>query len=81
MSSAINAALRRNAEYAVTLLRTNFEGPALLLGMLAERLVARGSGTIVGISSVAGDRGRARNYIYASAKAGLPHSSPGSATV
>jgi short-subunit dehydrogenase len=31
----------------------------------------RGSGTIIGISSVAGDRGRASNYIYGSAKAGF----------
>ena len=32
---------------------------------------ARRSGTIIGISSVAGDRGRATNYIYGSAKAGF----------
>jgi short-subunit dehydrogenase len=31
----------------------------------------RGSGTIIGISSVAGDRGRSTNYIYGSAKAGF----------
>ncbi|MFK7924061.1 MAG: SDR family NAD(P)-dependent oxidoreductase, partial [Bacteroidia bacterium] len=31
----------------------------------------RGSGKIIGISSVAGDRGRASNYLYGSAKAGL----------
>ena len=60
-----------DSEYAAMLLRSNFEGPALLLGMLAERLLARGSGTIVGISSVAGDRGRAGNYVYGSAKAGF----------
>ena len=52
-------------------LRANFEGPALLLGALAERFEARGSGTLVGISSVAGERGRASNYVYGSAKAGL----------
>ncbi len=56
---------------AVTVLRSNFEGPAILLGILAERFVARGSGTLVGISSVAGDRGRASNYVYGSAKAGF----------
>ena len=32
---------------------------------------ARGSGAIIGISSVAGDRGRASNFIYGSAKAGF----------
>ena len=52
-------------------LRTNFEGPALFLQIIAEHFKARGSGTIIGISSVAGDRGRASNYIYGSAKAGF----------
>ncbi len=57
--------------HATTVLRTNFEGPALLLGLVAERFVARGSGTIVGVSSVAGDRGRGSNYVYGAAKAGF----------
>jgi hypothetical protein len=57
--------------HATTMLRTNFEGPALLLGLVAERFVARGSGTIVGVSSVAGDRGRGSNYVYGAAKAGF----------
>ncbi|GEO16335.1 SDR family oxidoreductase [Microvirga aerophila] len=57
--------------HATLVLRTNFEGPALLLGLFAERFAARGSGTLVGVSSVAGDRGRASNYVYGSAKAGF----------
>lgn len=57
--------------HAQKILRTNFEGPALLLGMFAERFAARGSGAIVGVSSVAGDRGRGSNYVYGAAKAGL----------
>jgi decaprenylphospho-beta-D-erythro-pentofuranosid-2-ulose 2-reductase len=57
--------------HATTILRTNFEAPALFLGMMASRFAARGSGTIVGVSSVAGDRGRASNYVYGSAKAGF----------
>jgi decaprenylphospho-beta-D-erythro-pentofuranosid-2-ulose 2-reductase len=58
-------------EHATTIMRSNFEGPALMLGLFAERFLARGSGTIVGVSSVAGDRGRASNYVYGSAKAGF----------
>jgi len=57
--------------HAVTVMRSNYEGPALILGLLAERFMARGSGIIIGISSVAGDRGRASNYVYGSAKAGF----------
>ena len=57
--------------HATSVLRTNFEGPALLLGILAERFLARGSGTLVGVSSVAGDRGRGSNYVYGAAKAGF----------
>lgn len=57
--------------HAQKILRTNFEGPALLLGMFAERFVPRSRGAIVAVSSVAGDRGRASNYVYGAAKAGL----------
>lgn len=56
---------------AAEVMRANFEGPATLLGEIANRMEARGSGTIVGISSVAGLRGRASNYVYGSAKAGF----------
>lgn len=57
--------------HAAAIMRTQYEGPALLLGLIAERFLARGSGTIIGVSSVAGDRGRASNYVYGSAKAGF----------
>ncbi|WP_343162801.1 SDR family oxidoreductase [Paragemmobacter kunshanensis] len=56
---------------AITVMRSNYEGPASILSHLANAFAARGSGTIIGISSVAGDRGRATNYIYGSAKAGF----------
>ena len=52
-------------------IRSNFEGPASILSVIGNRFERRGSGTIVGISSVAGERGRASNYIYGSAKAGF----------
>ena len=51
--------------------RTNLMGPAALLNEIANRMEQRGSGTIVGISSVSGERGRAKNYVYGSAKAGF----------
>lgn len=51
--------------------RDNFTGPAQVLQMLAPVIEARGTGTIVGVGSVAGDRGRIGNYVYGSAKAGF----------
>ena len=56
---------------AAQVIRANFEGPASVLAHLANAMEARGAGTLVGISSVAGDRGRASNYVYGSAKAGF----------
>ncbi|MEK9702252.1 MAG: SDR family oxidoreductase [Deltaproteobacteria bacterium] len=50
---------------------SNYLGPAQLFELIAERMQKRGSGVLVGISSVAGDRGRASNYWYGSAKAGF----------
>ena len=54
---------------AARVLETNFSGAARWL-LAAARVMKRG-GTIIGISSVAGDRGRASNFVYGSAKAGL----------
>jgi hypothetical protein len=65
------AKAQTDLDHAARVMRTNFEGPALLLTLLAARLEARGSGLIVGISSVAGDRGRGSNYVYGAAKAGF----------
>jgi len=56
---------------ASLVMRSNYEGPASILAELANRFEARGSGTLVGVSSVAGERGRATNYVYGSAKAGF----------
>ncbi len=61
----------RDGAAAERVMRTNYVGPALLLGALAGRFGHRGSGVLVGVSSVAGDRGRAANYVYGSAKAGF----------
>lgn len=61
----------RDVLAAARVMRSNYEGPACILAMLANRFEARGHGTLVGISSVAGERGRATNYVYGSAKAGF----------
>ena len=53
------------------LLHANFTGTVVLCQMAAERLAARGGGTICAFSSVAGDRGRRKNYAYGASKAGL----------
>ena len=57
--------------HARSVIAANFTGPALFLGEAAERMAAAGGGAIIGIGSVAGDRGRKTNYVYGSAKAGL----------
>jgi short-subunit dehydrogenase len=49
----------------------SFTGPARFLQMLAPVMEARGGGTVVGVGSVAGDRGRLGNYVYGAAKAGF----------
>ncbi len=50
-------------------LHTNGLSVVALLTLLANRFGAQGGGSIGVISSVAGDRGRASNYVYGSAKA------------
>ncbi len=49
----------------------NFTGPATLLHMIAPHLTQRGTGAVVGVGSVAGDRGRLGNYVYGAAKSGF----------
>ena len=50
---------------------TNFTAPASLLTDIATYFESRNGGKIAVITSVAGDRGRASNYIYGAAKGGL----------
>ncbi|MDE0658672.1 MAG: SDR family NAD(P)-dependent oxidoreductase, partial [Gammaproteobacteria bacterium] len=65
------SAASENLATAEVIMRTNYTGPALLMGELANRFEQRGSGVLVGISSIAGDRGRRTNYTYGSAKSGF----------
>ncbi|MDA9281266.1 SDR family oxidoreductase [Pseudomonadales bacterium] len=50
-------------------IQTNALSTISLLTLIANRFEAKKDGTICVISSVAGDRGRASNYVYGSAKA------------
>ncbi len=50
---------------------TNATATIALLTRIAPRMQAQRQGTIAVISSVAGDRGRASNYLYGSAKAAV----------
>ena len=56
---------------ATRIINTNYTGAVSILNIVADDYAARGTGTIIGISSVAGERGRQSNYIYGSAKAGF----------
>jgi len=56
---------------AIRIINTNYTGAVSILNIVADDYAARGNGTIIGISSVAGERGRQSNYIYGSAKAGF----------
>ncbi len=56
------------AEHMIT---ANYTGVLSLLHHISNDFEQRGTGVIAGISSVAGDRGRASNYYYGSAKAGF----------
>jgi decaprenylphospho-beta-D-erythro-pentofuranosid-2-ulose 2-reductase len=64
-------AAKRDPRAAVALARTNFVGPVSVLTILAERMRARGHGSIVVLSSVAAERARQANYPYGATKAGL----------
>jgi len=65
------AEIDKNPELIEQVSTDNFSGPARLLQMIAPLIEERGSGTIVGVASVAGDRGRIGNYVYGAAKAGF----------
>jgi len=53
------------------IVEVNFSKLILLLNHFAQKLEKKGKGTIIALSSVAGERGRQSNFIYGSAKAGF----------
>lgn len=61
----------RQPQAVKRLIDVNFTGAASLLTVAACYFEEQGKGFIAGISSVAGDRGRAQNYPYGAAKGGF----------
>lgn len=66
-----NELVIKNQEETLRTIHTNYTGAVSILNIIAQQYSAQKQGTIVGISSVAGERGRQSNYIYGSAKAGF----------
>jgi len=54
---------------AEVMINTNYTGAVSILNIAAKHYIAQQKGAIIGISSVAGDRGRASKLIYGSSKA------------
>lgn len=52
-------------------INVNYTGAVSILNIISNDMEKNKNGFIVGLSSVAGDRGRKTNYIYGSAKAGF----------
>ena len=65
------AEIDANPALALTMINANLAGAISILHTLAPLLEARGAGCVVGFGSVAGDRGRIKNYVYGATKAGL----------
>jgi decaprenylphospho-beta-D-erythro-pentofuranosid-2-ulose 2-reductase len=61
----------QSVDAAVQLAEVNYVGAVSCGVALAEQLRAQGHGTIVALSSVAGERVRRSNFVYGSTKAGM----------
>ena len=69
LGDAIKA--RSDWKEAERIIQSNYTGAVSILDIVAEYYSQQKKGTIVGLSSVAGERGRQSNYHYGSAKAGF----------
>ena len=63
--------MARDHDMAVDAAQVNYTGVVSVSIPLVERMRRQGHGTIVYLSSVAGERGRASNFVYGSTKAGM----------
>lgn len=61
----------RDFSLGAKVIASNFTGAVSILSECASYFEPRKQGFIIGISSVAGDRGRQSNYVYGAAKGGL----------
>lgn len=61
----------RDFSVGAKIINSNFTGAASILSECANYFEPLKSGFIIGISSVAGDRGRQSNYVYGAAKGAL----------
>lgn len=59
-----------DGDEVLRIVQTNYTGAATSMLAASRALVAQGHGTIVLLSSVAGERARRSNYVYGSSKAG-----------
>ncbi|MBO9633773.1 MAG: SDR family oxidoreductase [Chitinophagaceae bacterium] len=66
-----NETARTNWSESAKIIHTNYTGAVSILNVVSNYYASQKSGIIVGISSVAGERGRQSNYLYGSAKAGF----------
>jgi len=65
------AAMDADPEIALDCLQAGLIGAVSILHRMAPLLEARRAGCVIGFGSVAGDRGRLKNYVYGAGKAGL----------
>ena len=60
---------KQRIKECLRIINVNYTGAVSVLNIISEHYKKRGAGTIIGLSSVAGERGRQSNYIYGSSKA------------
>jgi len=65
------AVAEHDADAALEIARVNYLGTISVAVPVANRMKAQGHGTIVALSSVAGERVRRSNFVYGSSKAGM----------
>jgi decaprenylphospho-beta-D-erythro-pentofuranosid-2-ulose 2-reductase len=61
----------QDARAAVDIAEVNYVGSVSVAVPIAQRMRTQGHGTIVALSSVAGERARRSNFVYGSSKAGM----------